>query len=269
MKRLKHAALIGISLLWAAVAAAQDWQRLDPAQVLVIDSSAGTIYVEMRPDMASLAVARIKQLAREGVYDGLQFHRVIAGFVAQTGNPNNRDGGVSKHPDLAPEFVFKMRPDGGALIAGQSSDAVRGLLGSVPFEGVPAASARAWGAYCTGVAGMGRQDDKNSANSEIFFMLAPARRLDRDYTVWGRVVVGLDVLQRLAVGEPPKTPDVMRRVRVLSDLADAGSVWIASDAQLRQRIAQTRASKGADFSVCDLEVPARYEAKPAARGDLR
>ena len=247
---------------------AQDWQPLDPEQVLVIDSSQGRMLVEMRPDMAQLAVARIKKLSREGVYNGLQFHRVIAGFVAQTGNPNNKDGGTSQYADLAPEFVFKLRPGPATVLAGRSSDASRGFLGSVPFEGTPIdaqepsadQTIRAWGAYCAGVAGMGRQNDKGTANSELFFMLAPARRLDRDYTVWGRVIVGFDVLQKLVIGEPPAKPDTMRQVRVLADLppAQRPRLAIASGNKLDSAIQKARADKGADFSVCDVNVPVQY-----------
>ena len=80
------------------------WRTPDPETVLVIDSTAGRIVVEMRPDLASKAVERVRLLAREHVYDGLLFHRVIDQFVDQTGNPNNKDGGVSNHPNLDPEF---------------------------------------------------------------------------------------------------------------------------------------------------------------------
>ena len=101
MKTPLIAGLIAALLPLAATAApAPDWRTPDPAQTLVIDTSKGAVVVELAPEVAPAAVARVKQLATEGVYDGLQFHRVIAGFVAQTGNPNNRDGGTSDHPDL-------------------------------------------------------------------------------------------------------------------------------------------------------------------------
>ena len=87
---------------------AAPWYALNPARTLVIDTSKGRIVLDMRPDLAPAAVARIKQLAQEHVYDGLLFHRVIDHFVDQTGNPNNHDGGVSRHPDLAPEFFAKL-----------------------------------------------------------------------------------------------------------------------------------------------------------------
>src|SRR5438045_1191313 len=87
---------------------APDWRPLDPQDTLVIETSKGRIVVEMAPLLAPLAVARVKRLAREGVYDGLKFHRVIEGFVDQTGNPNNRDGGTSTYPDLPAEFSARV-----------------------------------------------------------------------------------------------------------------------------------------------------------------
>jgi peptidylprolyl isomerase len=259
---LLAAALSGL----AGAAPAADWRSLDPDNSLVIETSRGRIIVEMRPDLAPLAVARIKLLAREHVYDGLLFHRVIDGFVDQTGNPNNHDGGGSAHPDLPPEFSFRTSPANVAL-ARQASDGVEGFVGSTPVVGeAPAArrsdgTLRAWGAYCAGVAGMGRQADPGSANSEIFFMRAPARRLDHDYTVWGRVVVGLDVVRAVAAGEPPAHPDRMLKVSVMADLPAAErpglEIMDTRSTDFRVMIEAVRTAKGADFSVCDVEVPVR------------
>jgi peptidylprolyl isomerase len=245
-----------------------EWRRLDPEQTLVIDTSKGRVVVEMRPDFAPKSVERVKLLAREGVYDGLLFHRVIDHFVGQTGNPNNKDGGTSTHPDLPPEFVFKLAPEGFRAVR-QASDAQQGFVGSSPVEAVSASDAsrapdgrlRAWGAYCPGVAGMGRQADPGTGNSEIFFMRDAARRLDRDYTVWGKVVVGLDVIRALAVGEPPAHPDAMLKVRVAADMPDAErpkiEVMDTRTAAFTRLAAKIRAAKGADFTVCDVEVPVR------------
>lgn len=271
-------AVIAVLMCSAVTSAQTGWQQLDPENVLVIDTSKGRLFVEMRPDMAPESVARVKLLTREGVYDGLQFHRVIAHFVAQTGNPNNRDGGVSGHPDLPAEFVFRFTPRPGEVMATDASDGVSGFLGSVPFQGVSLAEAsrrpdgllRAWGAYCPGVVGMGRQTAPNSANSEIFFTLDASRRLDRDYTVWGRVIDGFPVVLALAVGEPPAQPDVMRRVRVLVDVpaAERPTVSLPNRSVMAELIARVRNAKGADFSVCDVAVPARI-GQPASPGDPR
>lgn len=256
-----------IAAAWAALAVppAPDpsgWRALDPENTLVVDTSKGRIVVEMRPDFAPQAVARVKLLAREGVYDGLLFHRVIEGFVDQTGNPNNRDGGTSRHPDLPPEFQFRI-PAEAATVAVERSDGLEGLVGVTPFAGVrlPDGRIRGWGAYCVGVVGMGRQADPGTANSEIFFMRAPARRLDHEYTVWGRVAQGLDVVRAIAVGEPPASPDRMLRVRVAADLPSAERPRLqAMDtraAPFRARLEALKRAKGAAFTICDVEVPVR------------
>ena len=248
----------------ASAAAAPGWRQLDPDNTLVVDTSKGRIVVEMRPDFAPLAVARVKLLAREHLYDGLLFHRVIAHFVDQTGNPNNHDGGVSAHPDLAPEFTFRLDPNVHP-IARTASDAVEGFDGATPFEGEAISvrradgTLRAWGAYCPGAVGMGRQADPGSANSEIFFMRDAARRLDRDYTVWGRVVSGLDVVRAVAVGEPPVQPDRMLKVTVMADLPAVErprlEIAEAQSPQMKAAIDRARTAKGADFSICDVDIP--------------
>jgi peptidylprolyl isomerase len=260
--------VLGFAPALMGLGPAPEWRPLDPAQTLVIDTTKGRIIVEMQPAFAPRSVERVKLLAREGVYDGLLFHRVIDHFVDQTGNPNNHDGGTSSHPDLPPEFVFKLPPDRFKAVR-STSDAQQGFVGSSPVEAVSASEAsrapdgklRAWGAYCPGVAGMGRQADPNTSNSEIFFMRDASRRLDRDYTVWGKVVVGLDVVRAMTVGEPPANPDRMLRVRVVADLPQAErprvEVLDERSATFGKLLSKARAANGADFTVCDVEVPAR------------
>jgi peptidylprolyl isomerase len=258
-------AFFGLALLLAGASAqAGDWRALDPDNTLVVETTKGRIVVEMRSDFAPLAVARVKRLAREHVYDGLLFHRVIDHFVDQTGNPNNHDGGTSAYPNLPPEFTFRLAPH---ELARTSSDGVEGFVGVTPYAGeAPSArkadgTIRAWGAYCPGVVGMGREADPASANSEIFFMRDAARRLDRDYTVWGRVVQGLDVVRAVAVGEPPAEPDRMTGVAVLADLPASErpklEVMDTASPVFRAIVDRARAAKGADFSICDVEVPVR------------
>jgi peptidylprolyl isomerase len=253
--------------LTAAAPAPSDWRSLDPENTLVIETTKGRVVVELRPEFAPKGVERIKLLAREHVYDGLQFHRVIDGFVAQTGNPNNHDGGVSAHPDLPPEFSFRLPPTAATVVVARS-DAQEGFVGAAPFQAVSAGEQargdgrlRGWGAYCPGVMGMGRQADPGTANSEIFFMRAPARRLDHEYTVVGRTVVGLEAIRAVAVGEPPKVPDLMLKVRVAADLPPAErpkiEVMDARGAAFRTRVEAMKRAKGAAFSVCDVEVPFR------------
>ena len=176
--------------------------------------------------------------------------------------------GLPATPDLPPEFVFKL-PSGALAPVRTTSDAQEGFVGATPVAAVSPTEAsrakdgtlRAWGAYCPGVAGMGRQADPNTSNSEIFFMRDASRRLDRDYTVWGKVVVGLPAIRAMAVGEPPARPDKMLEVRVAADIPAAErprlEILDPHSPAFARLAARTRAAKGADFTICDLEVPVR------------
>ncbi|WP_372786790.1 peptidylprolyl isomerase [Phenylobacterium sp.] len=261
------AAVAAVGLMGAAKAQVE-WRPLDPQETLVIETSKGRIVVEMAPLLAPKAVERVKRLAHEGVYDGLLFHRVIEGFVDQTGNPNNHDGGTSAYPDLPAEFSARL-PQGAAQIVLKRSDAVEGFLGATPIAGVSEAEQalggdhrpRVWGAYCEGVAGMGRQAGIDTANSEIFFMRAPARRLDHDYAVWGRVVQGLDVVRAIKVGEPPADPDRMIRVRLAVDLPPAERPKLEIEdprsPAFRAKTVRLMAKLGHEFSICDVPIAVR------------
>jgi peptidylprolyl isomerase len=242
----------------------RNWWPLDAENTLVVDTTKGRIVIEMRPDFAPRSVERVKLLSREKVYDGLLFHRVIDGFVDQTGNPNNHDGGVSSHPNLPPEFTFTLQQAQIDAVAKHASDGITGFVGATPFAAGHAAQPgawRAWGVYCEGVVGMGRQADINTANSEIFFMRAASRRLDHDYSVWGRVVQGLDVVRAINVGEPPAQPDKMLRVRVMADLPVSErpklEVIDTRSAAFQADIQALRQQKGADFTLCDVPIATR------------
>ncbi len=246
-------------------ALAADWYPLQPANTLVVDTTKGRIVIEMRPDLGPRAVTRVVQLSREHVYDGLLFHRVIDHFVDQTGNPNNHDGGVSSHPNLPPEFIATIDDRQIDAIATRSSDGVSGFDGVQPIVAMPMAGHpgrwRAWGAYCAGVVGMGRQAAIDTGNSEIFFMRDAARRLDHDYTVWGRVVAGQDVVRAVAVGEPPAHPDRMLKVRLMADMPEGErprlEVIDTSSAAFRDIIQDVRRQEGADFTLCDVPIATR------------
>lgn len=265
---MRRLVILAAVVLGLGAAAPADWRPLDPQNTLVIDTSRGRIVVEMRPELAPLAVARVKLLAREHVYDGLLFHRVIDGFVDQTGNPNNRDGGASSHPDLPPEFSARLAR-AAVTVAVSRRDGIEGFVGATPVAGASATETalgpdgrlRVWGAYCRGVVGMGRQADPGTSNSEIFFMRAPARRLDHDYTVWGRVVQGQAAVQAVAVGEPPAHPDRMVRVQVMADMAAAErpslEVQDERGPAFRAALAALKRREGASFSVCDMPVAVR------------
>ena len=171
-----------VALLGAAPVIAQPLPAgLDKANAIVIDTSKGRVVFKLRPDIAPQHAERIKLLAREGYYNNVPFHRVIEGFMAQTGDGKNFNGtGGSKYPNLPAEFS------------------------SVPFK--------------RGIVGMARSASPDSANSQFFIMFADGSSLNGKYTVIGEVVSGMDVVDKLKRGEPVADPDKMVKVQVASDL---------------------------------------------------
>ena len=137
--------------------------------LLTLDTSRGAVVIEMNPAIAPSHVAHIKRLVSEGFYDGVVFHRVIDGFMAQTGCPRGNGTGGSKYPDLKAEF--------------NAEPHVRGTVS------------------------MARASNPNSANSQFFICFAEAPFLDRKYTVWGKVVSGMENVDKIKRGEPVKDPD--------------------------------------------------------------
>ena len=152
----------------------------DPENTLLIELKDGTVTIEMYPNEAPLHVARIKELARAGFYDGIVFHRVIPGFMAQTGDPTGTGRGGSDHPDVKAEFSRTLK-----------------------FE--------------RGTVGMARAQNPNSANSQFFICFEPAPFLNGDYTIWGKVTSGMEAVDKIAPGEPPANPDKMISVKVAAD----------------------------------------------------
>ncbi len=161
---------------------------LDKQNAIVIDTTKGRIVIKLRTDIAPQHAERIKQLAREGFYNNVPFHRVMDGFMAQTGDGQNFNGtGGSKYPNLKQEFS------------------------SVPFK--------------RGIVGMARRGDSvDSANSQFFIMFAEGSSLNGQYTVIGEVVQGMDVVDKLKKAPPGSSggtvtdPDKMLKVQVASDI---------------------------------------------------
>jgi len=153
---------------------------LDPQNTILIDTAHGQIVIKLRNDIAPKHVERIKTLARDKFYDNVPFHRVIAGFMAQTGDGQRGNGtGGSRYPNLQAEFA------------------------NVPFK--------------RGVVGMARTSDPNSANAQFFIMFADAPHLNGQYTVVGEVVSGMEAVDKIKKGEPVVNPDKMLKVQVAAD----------------------------------------------------
>jgi peptidylprolyl isomerase len=248
-----------------------DWKPLDPANTLVIDTTQGRIVVEMHPEMAPLHVTRMKVLSRQGYFNDSLFYRVLA-FAAQGGDKNKTFR--SPLPNLKDEFFFQTGPATpyavfGTPTAYQSSQTGappagdQGFVGAMPVVTDAAApNARSSALFCPGVASFAHGSAPDTANSQVFFQKTRGWNLERNFTVWGRVVQGQDVVEKLKMGEPPPPPaDKMVRVRVMSDMPPADrptlQVMDTRSAAFAALVAQVRKEKDVAFTLCDVPVPGR------------
>ena len=154
---------------------------MDKENTLYMDLDYGRVVIEMLPEVAPKHVARIKELTRQGFYDGIKFHRVITGFMAQTGDPTGTGMGGS----------------------GQKLKA--------EFNDTP---------HVRGTVSMARADDPDSGDSQFFICYDKARFLDNQYTVWGRVTSGMEYVDMIASGEPPRKPDIIVKMQVAADVKE-------------------------------------------------
>ena len=152
----------------------------DPENTLKLETTKGDVVIEMRPDLAPGHVARIKELVRDGFYDGIVFHRVIDGFMAQTGCPHGTGTGGSDYPNLPAEFNAEK--------------------------------------HVRGVCSMARSQSPNSANSQFFICFDDATFLDKQYTAWGKVIEGMDNVDKIKRGEPVQNPDKIKSLKVAADV---------------------------------------------------
>ena len=153
----------------------------DPENTIIMETTKGRVVIELRPDLAPGHVERIKTLSRQGFYDNVPFHRVIEGFMAQTGDPTGTGTGGSDLPDLKAEFNAEP--------------------------------------HVRGTCSMARTNFPHSANSQFFICFDDARFLDKQYTVWGKVTEGMENVDKIKRGEPVRDPDRMVSVKVAADAA--------------------------------------------------
>ncbi len=165
--------------LFGLVAATTGSAQANPENTLNLHLECGKVVIKLRPDLAPKHVERIKKLTREGFYNGIIFHRVIDGFMAQTGDPTGTGTGGSKYNDVPAEFN-KLQ-------------------------------------YHRGVVGMARSQSPNSANSQFFIMLADGRFLDGKYTAWGQVTQNMGCVDRIPKGEPPASPGKIIKMEIEAD----------------------------------------------------
>lgn len=284
MNRLLPLALASALALGAPVLAAapkalsypdSDWRTPDPDNILVIETSRGQVIVEMTPFSAPAHVERIKTLARAHFYDGLEFFRVVEGFMDQTGDPRNDGTGGSDLPDLKDEFEFRRGAADPYQYVGKQASAPGvvggtelGLMGVLPVRSGPSAQmmmsldgkTTAWPVFCAGVMGMAKASAPNTANSQFFLMRANQTFLDHKYTAWGRVLSGLDIVKVIKTGEPVTPPrDTVKTVRLLSDLPPAERpkvrVLDTRSASFKAILDKAKANDPSGPDICSLDIP--------------
>lgn len=162
----------------------------DPENTVIVELKDGNVIIELLPDIAPMHCDRMKELAREGAYDNVCFHRVIDGFMAQTGDV--------QHGDMEDGFNLRAAGTGGS----DKKDV------PAEFSGVP---------HDRGTLGAARSQNPNSANSQFFINFKDNHFLNRQYTVYGRVIEGMELVDNITKGEPPATPDRMISVKVAAD----------------------------------------------------
>jgi cyclophilin family peptidyl-prolyl cis-trans isomerase len=165
----------------------------DPENTIIIELKDGPVVIELLPDVAPKHVERIKQLARAGAYDNVAFHRVIEGFMAQTGDVENGN--------MENNFNIRRAGTGGSDLPDLPAE----------FSNIP---------HDRGTLGAARSSNPNSANSQFFINFGDNHFLNRQYTVYGRVISGMEHVDKITRGEPPQNPDRMIRMRVAADATE-------------------------------------------------
>ncbi len=262
-----------------AATTAEDWREIPAEDLLVIELERGKVHVTLSPALALAHVKQVRKLARDGFYDGLSFYRVIDGFVAQGGDPFSERKTKTSKKTLKAQFE-------GPLATGQSFDALGDADGFAPQVGFTASlptgfdsnAGTAWHLHCPGAFAFGREDARDTASTEFYVALQPQRYLDRNMSVFGRVIDGMAHLQALRRVEPPaaKTDDLGERIvsiRIAADIApEARETFEILDSArpVFAEFAEARRNRPEAFfhfrpgflDVCQLPVPVRK--KPAA-----
>lgn len=256
------------------------WRTVNPENLLIIDTKYGDIGVEMFPEIAPNHVEQIKTLARQEFYNNVPFHRVIEGFMNQTGDGSNGDGtGDSSLPNIDSEFTFRRGSElPFTLVTAKKVGEVEigiGFYKNLPIASQPSNLAvatddgkvEAFGLHCKGVTSMARTRDPNSANSQFFLMRAQYESLDTQYSIWGNTVMGYDLIEKPLVGVigevPGWVPDRMNIVEVASDMDEAErpvvQVLKTNHPAFSRWLKTQKKADGSFPTICDLSVPTRVK----------
>ncbi len=250
-----------------------NWRAVELENLLVLDTSKGRVLIEMFPEFAPEHVAQMQQIVRAGDLDGNAFHRVVQDFMAQAGDL----GPSNSYPGIPAEFTLQTTQ------ADFDLDIVPSVVDSDPFKaafqraaqgfykGLPVAAdtwkltpsgdhlskARTlWPMHCRGAVAAGRSQDPNSATTQFYIMYKYGQFLEQQYSVWGRVISGMDTASSFAVGEPPSQPDMIVRAQLAADMPEAERPLVAVLRTDGPRF-QDALQLASDEDACAIEVPVR------------
>lgn len=273
--------LAALTLTGAALAD-DGWRTLDPENTLYIETDHGRIVIELAPEFAPNHVERMKTLARERFYDGLVFHRVIDGFMAQGGGSRANPGHSTTLPNLRAEFGIRRGPDMEISELQQrprnprsnTAMAMAGFWNGFHAGTAPVAQAgitadgrvESWLLHCRGAAAMARTSNPDSAGSQFYITRGSPDHLNAEYTVWGRVRAGQEAVDAIAVGTMGQDagfrPDAIRAMRVAADVPAAErtniEVMDTGSPAFAAYLDERRAANGGNLpDICEIPVPAR------------
>jgi len=256
------------------------WRDIDPENTLLIDTTKGRVVLELYPEIAPIHVARIKKLVREDFYDGIVFHRVIEGFMNQTGDPLGNGTGDSPYEDIKAEFSFARNAAAQPVqVLGDTKSKLSDgkTVATGFYKALPVATPadttflnpnkpNSYGIHCKGVASMARTQVPDSANSQFFLMRDEYRSLDNEYSIWGATIYGYDVLTKMnvgVVGEPGFEPDSMTKVRLAADLPETErpklQVLRTDGPEFLNFVDGLRKQTGKSAKICNIQIPSRLK----------
>ncbi len=252
----------------------EDWRTLNPENVLVLELERGRVIVALAERLAQGHTAQIKKLAREGFYDGLSFYRVIDGFVAQGGDVFESREVKTAAKAITAEFdqpltdSMKFRPV--SVVDGYAARV--GFINSAAV-GVDEAGENVWRLHCPGAVAMARGNEPDTGGTEFYIALQPQRYLDRNLTVFGQVVEGMEVIQTLRRVSPPESPEddrgeTITSVKVAADLPEGERPELEilrTDTPLFTEYVESRRNRPEEFfyfrpnhvDICALPIPVR------------
>ncbi|MDC0880560.1 peptidylprolyl isomerase [Hellea sp.] len=255
------------------------WRTPDPENLLYIDLEYGRIILEMYPEIAPKHVARIKELTRQNFYDYIAFHRVVEGFMNQTGDPRGDGTGGSDLPDLIGEFTFRRSELMPVSLTGLKQVGSKkipvGFYKSLPVATQPIVQAMftrdgmvsAYGLHCKGVTSMARSTEPNTANSQFFLMRDIADHLNAKYSIWGNTLIGHEHLTKIKVGSKNDNvsfiPDIMKKVRLASDVPYGERVNFqilkTNSIFFKNYLSKLKESEGTIPDICNIRIPTRIK----------